>query len=152
MTNFEQHIKLWIERLSIKHSELSGFSICPFASRAEYKIADSIDNAITAVLVEKKDIAVVRFDNNLSADNMSALAEHYNFKYKHLDVWFLYDSFREENKIDRFVTGNGEYNLILVQLYSDLQKKSKHLLQTTQYYSHWSEHYFDRIVRARDER
>lgn len=149
---FEAHIEKWIQRLSIKHSELSGFSICPFASKAKYKIVESINDGITSVLIEQKDIAIMRFPDNLTADNLEALTAKYNHDYKHLDVWFLYDSYHEKNYIDRFETGNGEYNLILIQPYNDLQKRSKHLLENTKYYTHWSEEYFKKIVQSRDER
>lgn len=149
---FEQHIEKWIERLSVKHQELSGFSICPYAARAKYKIAKDINDAISSIVLFDFDIAIVKMEDNLTADNLDALTQLYNQQYSHLDVWFLYDSFREVNTIGRFETGNGEYNLILVQPYNDLQKRSQHLADNTTYYSHWSEDYFNKIVRSRDER
>lgn len=149
---FEEHVKKWIERLSVKHSELSGFSICPFASRAKYAIANSINEAISNVVIFGYDISIIKMDDSLTPDNLDALCQLYNKSYSHVDVWFLYDSFKEENYIGRFKTGNGEYNILLIQPYNDLQKRSQHLKTSTKYYDHWSQEYYDKIVGSRDER
>lgn len=149
---FEDHIKKWIERLSIKHSELSGYSICPYASRANYVIVDNVIQAVNEIVNNKKDIVIIQYDNLLSSRNMENLASFYNEQYKDQDVWFLYDSHYETNRIGDFVTGNGLYNLILVQSFSDLQKRSEHLRNNTKYYSQWSETYFNKIVESRNER
>lgn len=150
--SIENDIKQWIDRLSIKHNELSGFSLCPYASKANYVIVNNVHQAVDQVLNNNIDIAIIHYDNLLSARSMENLSSFYNEQYKNDDVWFLYDSVYEKNYVGDFVTSNGSHNLILVQRYSDLQKRSNHLLTNTKYYSSWSPVYFNKIVESRNER
>ena len=150
--SIENDIKQWIDRLSIKRNELNGFSLCPYASKANYVIVRNVQQAVNEVINNNIDIAIIQYDNLLSAYSMQNLSSFYNEQYKNDDVWFLYDSVYEKNYVGNFVTSNGLHNLILVQRFSDLQKRSDHLLTNTNYYSTWSSTYFKKIVESRNER
>lgn len=135
-----EHIKKWIQQVSQAHPELGGFSVCPFARKAKYKISfcsiDSIEPEepydVIIYVIEEEKLEVIQ-----------EWVEKYNQKY--LNWLFFEDCASYDTYINGIQTNNGKYNLILGQPKEKL-RKFRDILKKTDYYSYWSKEYYDEIM------
>lgn len=138
--NYQTDILNWIEKVSEVRPELGGFSICPFAKKAKYKILKiDIDKIYP---IENYDVVIyVLNEDNL--DVINSWVKHYNQKYR--DWLFFEDCASYDTFINGVQTNNGLHNLILGQPKEKL-KKFREILKKTEYYSYWSSEYYDEIM------
>ena len=135
-------IEEWLIRVSEVRPELGGFSICPFAKKAKYKILNiDIDKIYP---IENYDVIIyVIQEENL--DVINSWVKHYNQKY---NQWlFFEDCASYDTYINGVQTNNGKYNLILGQPKEKL-RKFREILKKTEYYSYWSEDYYNEIMNS----
>lgn len=133
-------IENWIEEVSVVRPELGGFSVCPFAKKANYKILEiDIDKVypindfdVVIYVLEETDLETINWWVNF-----------YNKKYK--DWLFFEDCASYDTFINGVQTNNGKYNLILGQPKEKLMK-FREILKKTKYYSYWSKEYYNEIV------
>jgi len=133
-------IENWIKEVSVVRPELGGFSICPFAKKANYKILEiDIDKVYP---INDFDVVIyVLEETDLEAINW--WVDFYNKKYK--DWLFFEDCASYDTFINGVQTNNGKYNLILGQPKEKLMK-FREILKKTEYYSYWSKEYYNEIV------
>jgi len=140
-----EDLKKWIEYVSQARTELGGFSICPFAEKANYKIIFCNVN-----LIQPEDnydvIIYVIQEENLEVIN--EWVKKYNQKYS--DWLFFEDCASYDTYLNEVQTNNGKYNLILGQPKNKL-RKFREILKKTKYYSFWSKEYYDEIMSSDDE-
>lgn len=133
-------IENWIKEVSAVRPELGGFSICPFAKKANYKILE-ID--IDALYPFDGFDVVIYVLNESDLKTIQWWVDFYNNKYK--DWLFFEDCASYDTFINGVQTNNGKYNLILGQPKEKLMK-FREILKKTEYYSYWSKEYYDEIV------
>lgn len=135
-----EYIKNWIKEVSQVRPELGGFSVCPFAAKAKYKIVECpIDKLelfdgyeVVIYIVEEEDLEII-----------NQWVRHYNNTFKE---WMFFEDCASYNTfINGVQTNNGKYNLILGQP-KDKLLKFREILKKTEYYSYWSKEYFNEIV------
>lgn len=135
-----EHLEKWIEYVSQAQKELEGFSICPFAAKATYKIVFCDINSIEPE--ESYDVILyVIEENDLGIINQ--WVNDYNQKYS--DWLFFEDCASYNTFLNGIQTNNGKYNLILGQPKKKL-RKFREILKKTKYYSFWSPEYYDEIM------
>ena len=133
-------IKNWIEEVSVVRPELGGFSICPFAKKANYKIIQVDIDALYPV--EGFDVVIYILEES-DLETIQWWVEFYNKKYP--DWMFFEDCASYDTYINGVKTNNGKYNLILGQPKEELLK-FREALKKTSYYSNWSKEYYQEIV------
>lgn len=137
-----EHIKKWIESVSQAHSELGGFSICPFARKAKYKIVFCSVNSIEPE--DSYDVIIYVIEEE-KLEVIQEWVKKYNQKYSQ---WlFFEDCASYDTFINGIQTNNGKYNLILGQPKEKL-KKFREILKKTDYYSYWSKEYYNEIMNS----
>lgn len=133
-------IEEWIAKVSQSRPELGGFAVCPFASKAYYKIIEcAVDNI---EIFDGYEVVIYVIDCD-DLDVINGWVEHYNNKYP--DWLFFEDCATYDTFINGVQTNNGVYNLILGQPKEKLMK-FREALKKTEYYSYWSPEYYDEIV------
>lgn len=141
MNSIEDHILKWISKISIKRDELGGFPICPFASKAKFKIIECQVKDIMPI--SGYDILFYVIEDYFDLDAINFWVEFYNLMYP--EYIFLEDHSTSDSYINGIQTNNGKYNLILCQNREDLRKNRKNLA-LTEYYTHWDEKYLKEIL------
>ncbi len=133
-------VETWIHKISQSRPELGGFAVCPFASKAYYKIIEcSIDNL---ELIDGYEVLIYIVNEN-RLEEINKWVKHYNDLHK--DWIFLEDCATYDTFINGVQTNNGSYNLILAQPKEKLLK-AREVLKKTSYYSYWSNEYYKEIV------
>ena len=135
-----KHIEKWIQQVSQAHSELGGFSICPFAKKAKYKISFCSVNSIQPE--EPYDVIIYVIEEE-KLEEIQKWVEILN--QKHPNWLFFEDCASYDTYINGIRTNNGKYNLILGQPREKL-RKFRDILKKTDYYSYWSKEYYDEIM------
>ena len=135
-----KHIEKWIQQVSQAHHELGGFSICPFAKKAKYKIVFCSVNSIQPE--EPYDVILYVIDEE-KLEEIQKWFEILN--QKHPNWLFFEDCASYDTYINGIRTNNGKYNLILGQPREKL-RKFRDILKKTDYYSYWSQEYYDEIM------
>jgi hypothetical protein len=130
----------WIEKVSEVRPELGGFSICPFAKKANYKIIEMDINDIYPIYGYDVIIYIINH-NDLKIINH--WVDFYNKKYQ--DWLFFEDCASYDTFINGIQTNNGKHNLILGQPKEKL-KKFREILKKTDYYSYWDKDYYKEIM------
>lgn len=135
-----EYIKNWIEKVSLVRPELGGFSICPFAKNSHYKIIDCLADEI--VPIDSYDVVIYIIDES-DLDAIRDYCDKYNEKYEN---WlFFEDCATYDTFINGVQTNNGRYNLIIGQP-KDKLMRFREILKKTEYYSYWSDEYYNEIV------
>lgn len=142
MDEIKTHISTWIENLSIAHTKLNEFSICPFAKKAKYTIIRLLDNEIDPIL-DSVELIIYVLDNAFTFEQLNNIAKEYNTLYPHLI--FLPDGRHRHSNINGIQTSNGKYNLLLCQDRAELQAARNKLDKTT-YYTFWDKTYLKEIL------
>jgi hypothetical protein len=155
--SIENDIKNWISFISARQEAISGFPVCPYASRAKYEIVSDgslysgVKHALDVLKETDKDIVILDLsEENYTPDDLEKEIDSYNKNLKAEDIWLLLDHPEVVTDINGVPTSNGKHVLVLVQRLSDLNSASDHLKQNTKYYSSWSKEYYYKIVRSRE--
>lgn len=141
MTEVEAHIKDWIQKVSKVRPELGGFSVCPFASTAKYKIVEC--QAEDIIPISGYDVVFYVVEDYFDLESVQFWVDFYNNLYP--EVLFFKDCGSYDTYIGDVQTNNGKYNLILMQDKEDLRKNRQRLAKTG-YYHHWNDAYLREIL------
>lgn len=133
-------VESWIQKVSQSRPELGGFAVCPFATKATYKIIEC--NIDKLELVDGYEVLIF-IVNESNLEEINKWVKHYN--NLHPDWIFLEDCATYDTFINGVQTNNGFYNLILAQPKEKLLK-AREALKKTSYYSYWSSEYYKEIV------
>jgi hypothetical protein len=135
-------MKEWIDRISVKHESLNGFSACPFAKGSSYEVIETDGSDVNPPPWEFE-LIIYKLPDNYSEYEIIELAKEYNTMYT--DMIFLPDPKSRYTEINGVQTNNGKYNLILCQWRDNLIKAREKLSNTT-YYSVWNDEYLQEIL------
>jgi hypothetical protein len=139
------HIKSWINKLSNPHSELGGYSACPFAKSAVYEILQVNNENDIIPPSESFELIIYVLPQTLSEEELFEMVS--NLKIKYPQYIFLPDHNQRSTFINGVQTNNGKFNLILCQWRRDLED-ARNKLSKTKYYSFWDEEYLKEIKSA----
>lgn len=141
MSEIETHIDEWIGKISKFRPELGNFSVCPFASKAKYKIIEC--QAEDIVPISGYDVVFYVVEDYFDLQSVQFWTNFYN--KTHQKYIFLEDHATSNSFINGVQTNNGKYNLILMQ---DREKLRKHrqILRDAGYYSHWNDEMMREIL------
>lgn len=141
MSDKEQHILQWIREVSKVRPELNGFAICPFASKAKFKIIEC--SAAEIQPIEGYQVIIFIIEDHFDLNMVQYWVDYHNSKHptwKFFEDCGTYDTF-----INDIQTNNGKYNLILAQPTEKLRKFRENLAKTS-YYSLWDKEYLKEIL------
>jgi hypothetical protein len=134
----------WIVKISTKKKELGGYSVCPFAKSAKYKVFEVNLNEIVPDLFELDyDIIVFALKQKISINELKNKCRSLNKKYT--DYVFLPEHKKHKTLIKNIQTNNGKHNLIICQYKKELNK-AREILKKTNYYKNWSKKYLKEIM------
>lgn len=137
----KEHIESWIEKVSQVRPELSGFSICPFASKAKYTIIYC--SAEDIMPISGYDVVFYVVEDYFDLNTMQFWVNYYNQTYS--EYLFFEDCPTYNTFIGDIQTNNGKYNLILMQNKKHLSENRKKLVKT-KYYDQWDASYLKQIL------
>ena len=137
-------VREWIRHISEKRGELGGHAICPYAFSASVHIEE---RALSEVTLIEEDVDVVIFIvGNCSVAAMMATVDHLNMV--HRDYMWLDDHKDEPTFINGVQSNFGKDNLILCQK-RDKLLEARENLHKTDYYSHWHQEMYKRIIHGK---
>ena len=136
-----RYILHWIGQISKIRPELGNFSICPYASGANF----SIQEQKLSRIVPNSDFDVVIYivEDNITANFLYDAVDDYNSNYP--DYKFIADHGKTKTYIQGIQTSNGKYNLVLCQSRKELTEARKKLAKTD-YYSYWDKDYLEEVL------
>ena len=136
-----KYILRWIQEISKIRPELGNFSICPYASGANF----SIQEQKLSRIVPNSDFDVVIYivEDNITANFLYDAVDDYNSNYP--DYKFIADHGKTKTYIQGIQTSNGKYNLVLCQSRKELTEARKKLAKTD-YYSYWDKDYLEEVL------
>ncbi|MGA1046749.1 MAG: hypothetical protein ACO3UU_01970, partial [Minisyncoccia bacterium] len=141
LMEIQEDLKNWIEKISQLRPDLGGFSICPYAKQAKYKILEA--NVENLEVEDGYDVIIFVIDIRLSLEEVQKWCDLYNRKYSE---WKFFEDCASYNTfINGIQTNNGKYNLILAQPKAKL-RKFREILAKTNYYDYWSNEYLQEIL------
>ena len=141
MIEVEAHIEDWIKKVSEVRPELRGFSICPFAAKAKYKVIQCKASDITPV--SGYDVVFYVIEDHYDLASVEFWVDFYN--KSHEEWLFFEDCASYDTYVGGIKTNNGKYNLILMQNKEHLRKHREKLAKTG-YYHHWNDAYLKEIL------
>jgi len=136
-------VREWIKHVSVKRGELGGFAICPYAFSASVHIEETALSDVT--LIEGFDV-VIFIVGDCSIASMMATVDRLNMI--HRDYMWLDDHKDEPTFIGGVQSNFGKDNLILSQN-RDKLLQAREQLHKTDYYSHWHEEMYKRIINGK---
>lgn len=146
MKNIYKDIEAWINKIS--KVQKSGQSICPYASKAKFKIFTEQTIFSLSKLVKNFDTEYdlyicIYHDSNIPYHG----AEYWETWLNHIsnNTITLLDHHKNPGYIDGVNTGNEKYVIYLIQNKESLLEARKHL-HTTNYYNNWSKEYYEKIT------
>ena len=130
-----------ISQISKIRPELGNFSICPYASGANF----SIQEQKLSRIVPNSDFDVIIYivEDNITANFLYDAVDDYNSNYP--DYKFIADHGKTKTYIQGIQTSNGKYNLVLCQSRKELTEARKKLAKTD-YYSYWDKDYLEEVL------
>ncbi len=141
MKPHELHIRQWILNISQPREKLGGFAVCPFAATAKFHIEESTLSDVGPC--EASQVAIFVVEDHWSLEELTSRCEALSALY---DDYIFLDDHKDENSfINGVQTNNGKYNLVIVQEKTELLRARK-VLHKTEYYTYWSEEFYNRIV------
>ena len=135
------YILHWIDQVSKIRPELGNFSICPYASGANFSIQEQKLCQITPNT--DFDVIIYVVEDNMSAQFLYDAVDDYNRNYP--DYKFIADYGKTKTYIQGVQTSNGKYNLVLCQSRKKLTEARKKLAKT-EYYEYWDEKYLQEVL------
>jgi len=136
-----KYILHWIRQLSKVRPELGNFSICPYASGANFSIQET--KLCQIVPNTDFDVIIHIVEDDLDAQFLYDAVDDYNRNYP--DYKFIADHGKTKTYIQGIQTSNGKYNLVLSQPRKELTEARKKLAKTN-YYDHWEQNYLEEVL------
>ena len=136
-----KYILRWISQISKIRPELGNFSICPYASGANFSIQEQ--KLCQIVPNSDFDVIIHIVEDNIDANYLYDAVDDYNFNYP--DYKFIADHGKTKTYIQGIQTSNGKYNLVLCQPRKELTEARKKLAKTD-YYNHWDKNYLKEVL------
>ena len=136
-----KYILHWVKQLSKLRPEIGNFSICPYASGANFQIIEEKLYKITPN--SEYDVIIYVVEDDISADFLYDAVDDYNRNYP--EYRFIADHGKTKTYIQGIQTGNGKYNLVLCQPREELTEARKKLAKTT-YYDYWNKNYLKEVL------
>ena len=136
-----KYILDWIGKLSKIRPELGNFALCPYASKAKFKIIE--EKLSQLVPRDDFDVIIYAVEDDISADFLYDAVDDYNRNYP--DYKFIADHGKTKTYIQGIQTSNGKYNLVLCQPRQELTEARKKLAKTT-YYDYWDKNYLEEVL------
>ena len=136
-----KYILHWIGQLSKIRPELGNFAICPYASKANYKIVE--EKLCQIVPNPDYDVTIYVVEDNISAQFLYDAVDDYNRNYS--DYKFIADHGKTKTYIQGIQTSNGFFNLVLCQPRKELTEARKKLAKTN-YYDYWDKDYLEEVL------
>ena len=137
-------VREWIKHVSVKRGELDGFAICPYAFSASVHIEEVALSEVTLIEADAEVIIFIVGDCTVAA--MMATVDRLNMTYR--DYIWLDDHKDEPTFINGVQSNFGKDNLILCQKRDKLLEARKQL-HKTDYYSHWHQEMYKRIIHGK---
>jgi len=136
-----RYILHWIGQLSKIRPELGNFAICPYASKANYKI---VEEKLSQIVPNPDyDVIIYVVEDNMSAQFLYDAVDDYNRNYP--DYKFIADHGKTKTYIQGIQTSNGFFNLVLCQPRKELTEARKKLAKTN-YYDYWDKNYLKEVL------
>ena len=135
------YILSWIQKLSKIRPELGNFSICPYASGANFCIQVQKLNKIMPN--SDYDVIINIVEDDIDANFLYESVDDYNRKYP--DYKFIADHGKTNTYIQGIQTNNGKYNLVLCQSRNELTEAREKLAKTN-YYDYWDKNYLEEVL------
>ena len=136
-----KHILHWIQEISKIRPELGNFSICPYASGANFCVQEQKLSQI--VPNPDFDVIINIVEDDIDANSLYETVDDYNRNYPNYK--FIADHGKTKTYIQGIQTSNGKYNLVLCQLRKELTKARKKLAKTN-YYEYWDKNYLEEVL------
>ena len=136
-----KYILHWISQISKIRPELGNFSICPYASGANFNIQE--DQLLEIVPNSDYDVIIHIVEDDIDADFLYEAVDDYNLIYP--EYKFIADHGKTKTYIQGIQTSNGKYNLVLCQPRKELSEARKKLAKTD-YYNHWDKNYLKEVL------
>jgi hypothetical protein len=142
------NIEDWIVKISKPQKNIGGYSICPFAKKAKYKIIDIDLNKIIVKFPHNLDLIIFisNTEEKHTSKTLQKICNNLNSKYK--KFIFLYNSKLEKTYINKVRTDNDKYNMIFCQPKKELSK-ARDFLSKTSYYEFWDKSYLNKILKTK---
>ena len=136
-----KYILHWISQISKIRPELGNFSICPYASGANFSIQEQKLHQI--VPNRDFDVIINIVEEEIDANFLYDAVDDYNRNYP--DYKFIADHGKTKTYIQGIQTNNGKYNLVLCQPRKELTEARKKLAKTN-YYDYWDKNYLEEVL------
>ena len=136
-----KYILHWIQEISKVRPELGNFSICPYASGANFSIQEQKLSQIAPN--DDFDVIIYIVEDSLDAQFLYDTVDDYNRSYP--DYKFIPDHRKTKTYIQGIQTSNGKYNLVLCQSRNELTEARKKLAKTN-YYDYWEKNYLEEVL------
>ena len=137
-------VREWIKHLSEKRGELGGHAICPYAFSASVHIEERALNRVT-LIKGAADVFVFIVGDCSEAAMLNKVSE-LNMTYP--DYMWLDDHKDDPTFIKGVQSNFGKDNLILCQK-RDKLLEARENLHKTDYYSHWHQQMYERIIHGK---
>ena len=136
-----KYILRWIQEISKIRPELGNFSICPYASGANFSIQEQKLSEI--VPNSDFDVIINIVEDDIDANSLYDAVDDYNRNYS--DYKFIADHGKTNTYIQGIQTNNGKYNLVLCQSRNELTEAREKLAKTN-YYDYWDKNYLEEVL------
>ena len=136
-----RYILEWIRKISKVRPELGNFSICPYASGANFSIQEQ--KLCQIVPNSNFDVIIYIVEDNIDSNFLYDAVDDYNHNYP--DYKFIADHGKTKTYIQGIQTSNGKYNLVLCQPREELTEARKKLAKTN-YYDYWDKNYLKEVL------
>ena len=136
-----KYILSWIQEISKIRPELGNFSICPYASGANFSIQEQKLSEI--VPNSDFDVIINIVEDDIDANSLYDAVDDYNRNYS--DYKFIADHGKTNTYIQGIQTNNGKYNLVLCQSRNELTEAREKLAKTN-YYDYWDKNYLKEVL------
>ena len=136
-----RYILHWIRQLSKVRPELGNFSICPYASGANFRIEET--KLCQIVPNPDFDVIIHVVEDDMDAQFLYDAVDDYNRNYP--DYKFIADHGKTKTYIQGIQTSNGFFNLVLCQPRKELTEARKKLAKTN-YYNYWDQNYLKEVL------
>ena len=136
-----RYILHWIGQISKVRPELGNFSICPYASGANFCIQQQ--KLCKIVPNSDYDVIINVVEDDIDADSLYNAVNDYNRNYPNYK--FIADHAKTKTYIQGIQTNNGKYNLVLCQPRNELTEARKKLAKTN-YYNYWDKNYLKEVL------
>ena len=136
-----KHILQWIQEISKIRPELGNFSICPYASGANFSIQEQ---KLSQIMPNSDfDVIINIVEDDIDANFLYEAVDDYN--RDHPDYKFIADHGKTNTYIQGIQTNNGKYNLVLCQSRNELTEAREKLAKTN-YYDYWDKNYLEEVL------